>query len=188
MAAASSRSRTRPRTTRGRGGRAGSGEEPTAGRAAASESSSAGSKDGSTPQTASELPSVVSQADKKGRSYFEAAEGEEGGGRAPQVPTAAARGDVAASGRAKEEAERTLQPDGSARTVRADDSTDDASRQNAVNKEFESRAQKRQDWDDAAARFNLRNSGAIHFREQDTAPPEDGSLNKFSSASSNHLS
>ena len=119
MAAASSRSRTRPRTTRGRGGRAGSGEEPTAGRAAASESSSAGSKDGSTPQTASGLPAVVSQADKKGRSYFEAAEGEEGGGRAPQVPTAAARGDVAASGRAKEEAERTPQPDGSARAVPA---------------------------------------------------------------------
>ena len=73
-------------------------------------------------------------------------------------------------------------------TVRVDDSTDDASRQNAVNKEFERRAQKRQDWDDAAARFNLRYSGAIHFREQDTAPPEAGSLNKFSSASSNHLS
>ena len=73
-------------------------------------------------------------------------------------------------------------------TVRGDDSTDDASRQNAVNKEFERRAQKRQDWDDAAARFHLRYSGAIHFREQDTAPPEDGSLNKFSSASSNHLS
>ena len=73
-------------------------------------------------------------------------------------------------------------------TVRGDDSTDDASRQNAVNKEFERRAQKRQDWDDAAARFNLRYSGAIHFREQDTAPPEAGSLNKFSSASSNHLS
>ena len=72
-------------------------------------------------------------------------------------------------------------------TVRGDDSTDDASRQNAVNKEFESRAQKRQDWDDAAARFNLRNSGAIHFREQDTAPAEHGSLNECSSASSNHL-
>ena len=119
MAAASPKSSTQARTRRGREGRAGSGEEPTAGRAAASESSSAGSKDGSTPQTASELPSVVSQADKKGRSYFEAAEGEEGGGRAPQVPTAAARGDVAASGRAKEEAERTLQPDGSARAVPA---------------------------------------------------------------------
>ena len=71
-------------------------------------------------------------------------------------------------------------------TVRGDDSTDDASRQNAVNKEFESRAQKRQDWDDAAARFNLRNSGAIHFR--DTAPAEHASLDEFSSASSNHLS
>ena len=87
------------------------------GHAAASESSSAGSKDGSTPQTASGLPSVVSQANKQGRSSFEPAEGEEGGGRAPQVPTAAARGDVAASGRAKEEAERTPQPDGSARAA-----------------------------------------------------------------------
>ena len=116
MAAASPKSSTRPRRTRGRGGRAGSGEEPTAGRAAASESSSAGSKDGSTPQTASGLPS---QANQEGRSSFEPAEGEEGGGRAPQVPTAAARGDVAASGRAKEEAERTPQPDGSARAVPA---------------------------------------------------------------------
>ena len=119
MAAASSTSSTQARTTKGRGGRAGSGEEPTAGRAAASESSSAGSKDGSTPQTASGLPAVVSQADKKGRSYFEAAEGEEGGGRAPQVPTAAARGDVAASGRAKEEAERAPHPAGSARAAPA---------------------------------------------------------------------
>ena len=116
MAAASPKSSTRPRRTRGRGGRAGSGEEPTAGRAAASESSSAGSKDGSTPQTASGLPS---QANQEGRSSFEPAEGEEGGGRAPQVPTAAARGDVAASGRAKEEAERAPQPDGSARAAPA---------------------------------------------------------------------
>ena len=73
-------------------------------------------------------------------------------------------------------------------TVSVDDRIDDASRQNAANEKFERRAKELQDWDDAAARFNLRNSGAIHFREQDTAPPKDGSLNKFSSASSNHLS
>ena len=70
-------------------------------------------------------------------------------------------------------------------TVRVDDSNDDASRQNAANEKFERRAKELQDWDDAAARFNLRNSGAIHFR--DTAPAEHGSLNEFSSASSNQL-
>ena len=70
-------------------------------------------------------------------------------------------------------------------TVRVDDSIDDASRQNAANVKFERRAKELQEWDDAAARFNLRNSGAIHFR--DTAPAEGVSLNEFSSASSNHL-
>ena len=40
-------------------------------------------------------------------------------------------------------------------TVRVDDSNDDASRQNAANEKFERRAKELQDWDDAAARFNL---------------------------------
>ena len=73
-------------------------------------------------------------------------------------------------------------------TVRVDcDSIDDASRQNAANVKFERRAKELQEWDEAEDLFNLRNSGAIHFREQDTAPPKHGSLNEFSSASSNHL-
>ena len=72
-------------------------------------------------------------------------------------------------------------------TVGVDGRIDDAARKNAVNKEFERREQELQDWDEAVARFNLRNSGAIHFREQDTAPAEHGSLNECSSASSNHL-
>ena len=106
MAAASSKIRTRPRKTRSRGDRAGSGEETTAGRAAASESSSAGSKDGSTQKTASGMDS---QANKQARSSFEPVDGEEGGGNTPQVATAAARGNFAASGREKEEAKRTPQ-------------------------------------------------------------------------------
>ena len=71
-------------------------------------------------------------------------------------------------------------------TVRVDDSNDDASRQNAANVKFERRAKELQEWDEAEDLFNLRNSGAIHFR--DTAPAEGVSLNEFSSASSNHLS
>ena len=70
-------------------------------------------------------------------------------------------------------------------TVRVDDSIDDASRQNAANVKFERRAKELQEWDEAEDLFNLRNSGAIHFR--DTAPAEGVSLNEFSSASSNHL-